>query len=121
MAEPILVVVDDLFFLSKIQQTARQVGVLVEAIEPAQVKERAAKSSAHAVILDLNHRSGTAVEVARDLKGNPDTREVQVMGFLSHVQTGLAASAHEAGCDVVLARSAFAQQLPKLLMKLAGS
>jgi hypothetical protein len=45
---------------------------------------------------------------------------VQVMGFLSHVQTDLAAAAHEAGCDFVLARSAFAQQLPQLLVKLAG-
>jgi CheY-like chemotaxis protein len=118
---PILVVVDDIFFLSKIQQTACQMGLLVEAIEPAKVKERATEISAHSVILDLNHRSGTAIDVARDIKGNPATSHVQVMGFLSHVQTDLAVAAHEAGCDVVLARSAFAQQLPQLLMKLAGT
>jgi len=117
---PILVVVDDIFFLSKIQQTARQVGVPIEAVGPAKARERAAECSAQFVILDLNHRSGSAIDVARDIKGNAATSHVQVLGFLSHIQADLAAAAHEAGCDVVLARSAFSQQLPAILTKLAG-
>jgi CheY-like chemotaxis protein len=120
VAGPILVVVDDLFFLSKIQQSARQVGVPIQAVVPAIAQDRAAEGCAASLILDLNHRSGTAIEVARAIKGNPATSHVQVMGFLSHVQTDLAVAAREAGCDFVLARSAFAQQLPQLLLKLAG-
>ena len=120
MAAPILIVVDDLIFLSKIQQTAQQVGVSIESVAPSKVKERVTETSAHSIILDLNHRSGTAIELARAIKGNPATSHVQVAGFLSHVQTDLAAAAHEAGCDIVLARSAFTQQLPQLLLKLAG-
>ncbi|HEV2352273.1 MAG TPA: response regulator [Terriglobia bacterium] len=120
MAGPILIVVDDLIFLSKIQQTAHQMGVSIEPVGASKIIERAAVVSAHSIILDLNHRSGAAIEVARAIKGNPATSRVQVFGFLSHVQTDLAAAAHEAGCDIVLARSAFAQQLPQLLLKLAG-
>jgi len=117
---PILTVVDDLIFLSKIQETAHQVGVPLEVVDPGKVEARIAEFAVHSVILDLNHRSGKAVEVARAIKANPATRQVQVMGFLSHVQADLAAAAREAGCDVVLARSAFAQQLPQLLLSLAG-
>ncbi|HLY61519.1 MAG TPA: response regulator [Terriglobia bacterium] len=120
MPHPILTLVDDLIFLAKIQQTAKQVGVILESVEPSSVKERATASSAHSIILDLNHRSGAALKVARAIKGDPATSHVRVMGFLSHVQTDLAAAAREAGCDDVLARSTFAQKLPQLLMKLAG-
>lgn len=120
MTGPILTVVDDLIFLSKIQQTAHQVGVPVEAVDPSKVVERITEFLVHSVILDLNHRSGAAVELARAIKANPATRHVQVMGFLSHVQTDLAEAARAAGCDFVLARSAFSQQLPQLLLQLAG-
>jgi CheY-like chemotaxis protein len=120
MTAPILTVVDDLIFLSKIQQTARQVGVPVEVIDPAKVEERVKNSGVHSIILDLNHRSGKSVELARALKSNPDTRPVRVVAFLSHVQTDLAAAARTAGCDMILARSAFTQQLPQLLLQLAG-
>ncbi len=117
---PILTVVDDLIFLSKIQETAHQVGVPLEVVDPGKVEARIAEFDIHSMILDLNHRSGKAVEVARAVKANPATHHVQVMGFLSHVQSDLAAAARDAGCDVVLARSAFVQQLPQLLLSLAG-
>lgn len=120
MTGPILTVVDDLIFLSKIQQTAQQVGVPVKVVEPGKVAECITEFLVHSVILDLNHRSGTAVAVARAIKANPLTSHVQVVGFLSHVQTDLSAEARAAGCDVVMARSAFSQQLPQLMLKLAG-
>jgi CheY-like chemotaxis protein len=117
---PILAVVDDLIFLSKIQQTAQQVGVPVDVLDPAQVEDRIKDFAVRSIIIDLNHRSGKAVEVARAVKANPATRHVRVVGFLSHVQGDLAAAARAAGCDTVLARSAFVQQLPQLLLELAG-
>jgi len=105
MPRPILTLVDDLIFLSKIQQTAKQMGVVLEAVEPSMVRERAAQTSAHSIILDLNHRSGAAIKVARALKGDSATSHVQVVGFLSHVQTDLATAARSralrswAACD----------------------
>ncbi|HKS96909.1 MAG TPA: response regulator [Terriglobia bacterium] len=111
----ILVVVDDLIFLAKIQQTAKLIGVAVEAVSPGQLEARLAQAPPRAVILDLNHRSGSALEVVRKLKSSDTTTAVPVVGFLSHVQGELAVAARAAGCDVVLARSAFTRDLPQLL------
>lgn len=111
----ILAVVEDLLFVSKIQETAKHLGLEVRVIAPERLAEQAAREGVTAVILDLNHRSGRALEAARELKSSPATRHLRAVGFLSHVQGELAAAAREAGCDLVLARSAFTRQLPALL------
>jgi DNA-binding NarL/FixJ family response regulator len=116
----ILTAVEDLIFLSKIRQTARLAGVEIEVVDPQQVRDRLSDSSVRALILDLNHRSGSAVDVIRSLKSDGATSHVRIVGFLSHVQGELAAAARDAGCDMVLARSAFSLQLPQLLRQLAG-
>lgn len=95
-------------------------GVPLEVADPGKVEARVAEFPVHSVILDLNHSSGRSVELARAIKANPATRNVRVLGFLSHVQSELAVAARAAGCDVVLARSAFVQQLPQLLLSLTG-
>lgn len=120
MADRILAVVDDLFFMAKIQQTARQLNVALETVAPGAVASSLAAGGVSAILLDLNHRSGAAVSVLKTLKGDARIRGIPVVGFLSHVQADLAKAAHAAGCDVVLARSAFSQQLPSLLIKLSG-
>jgi CheY-like chemotaxis protein len=119
MAVEILIVVDDIFFLAKIQQTARQLGVAVESVSPDALPERLARDAAAAILLDLNHRSGKAVAAVQSVKNDPATRSIPVVAFLSHVQTDLAQAARAAGCDRVMARSAFSQQLPVLLQELA--
>jgi DNA-binding NarL/FixJ family response regulator len=116
----ILVAVEDLIFLSKIRQTAQLAGVDVEAADPRHVQDRLSDQTVSAAIFDLNDRSGSAVEVIRSLKSDKATRGIQLVGFVSHVQRDLATAAREAGCDIVLARSAFSQQLPQLLRQLAG-
>jgi CheY-like chemotaxis protein len=117
----ILVVVEDLIFLSKISGTARLMGVAVEPVDLQSLEQRVTESPPRAVILDLNHRSGSAVDALRTLKSNPATSGVPVVAFLSHVQTDLAAAARAAGCDVLLARSTFTRELPQLLEKYAGA
>ena len=120
MAETLLAIVDDLFFLSKIQQTAKLLGVRVEPVTPGKLAERAAQAPVRGVILDLNHRSGSALDTLRTIKADAKLGATPVVGFLSHLQTDLAAAAREAGCDLVLARSTFSQKLPELLRDLAG-
>ncbi len=114
----IIVVVQDLFFLSKIQQTAQKLGIAIEVVDLNEAEERARTSPASAVVLDLNHHTGRALELVRALKAHSATRGVPITGFLSHVQEDLAAAARAAGCDRVLARSAMARQLPELLKTL---
>ncbi|MFB3923997.1 MAG: hypothetical protein ACE145_19925 [Terriglobia bacterium] len=116
----ILVIVEDMIFLSKIQQTAAAAGVKVGPAMPDNLVEMLGRGQVSGVIIDLKHASGAALETVRRLKADPSSHPIPVVGFLSHVQAELAAAAREAGCDQVMARSAFAQQLPQLLRKLAG-
>ena len=117
----LIAAVDDLFFLARIRETARQVGVPIETVPTARLeatlKEGLIGDSLKAVVLDLS--SNGAVELIRALKTNPQTRPSWIVGFASHVATGLVAAARAAGCDQVLARSAFTRQLPDLLRSLA--
>jgi DNA-binding NarL/FixJ family response regulator len=117
----ILAVVDDVLFLSKIQQTAQLVGVAMKSARPADLPDRAILDVPSALILDLNHRAGKALEVLRTLKSDLKTKQIAVIGFVSHVQTDLIAAARDAGCDLVLARSAFVSQLPSPLQRFSGS
>lgn len=114
----IIIVVEDLIFLSKIQQTAKLTGVEIEVTPLARLKERLEDTeSISAVIFDLNHRSGLAVDSMREMKTDPRNRGIPAIAFLSHVQAELAAQARDAGCDLLLARSAFTAQLSQILQK----
>ncbi len=119
MAEVIWVLVDDLFFLAKIQQTAKLLGLSIRIADPTKLRDELAGGPPTAVIIDLNHRSGAALEAVRTIRAGI-TSTTPVVGFLSHVQADLSRAAREAGCDSVLARSAFSEQLPKILSRLSA-
>ncbi len=117
----ILAVVDDLLFLAKIRQTAELMGAPLEVIPPSEVEARAREKSVRAILLDLNLRERPATGILQALKGHPSTSSVPVWGFVSHVQGDLIARARAAGCDTILARSAFSRQLSEILEKMRGS
>jgi len=121
MAAPVLLVVEDLFFLARIQQAAQTLGITVTSASPAKLIEAMQETPPAAIIVDLNCRSGSAIEALRTLKSQPSRAPIPVVGFVSHVQTDLIAAARAAGCDQVLARSAFSQQLPQLLSRLSSA
>jgi CheY-like chemotaxis protein len=117
----ILAVVDDLLFLSKIQETAKLLGVVVKSAQPANLPQLAIENVPKALVIDLNHRSGEALEVLRALKSDLKTKDLPVIGFVSHVQSTLVNAARDAGCDFVLARSVFVRELPSLLQRFSMS
>jgi DNA-binding NarL/FixJ family response regulator len=116
----VLAAVDDLFFATRIRETARQFGVPVEIVPAAKfelaLSGRADGDEVTSVIVDLN--STEAIELIRRLKTASRTRDVPILGFVSHVAADRIAEARSAGCDRVMARSAFTQQLPELLRQL---
>lgn len=114
----LIAIVDDLFFAVRIRETARRAGVEIEVLPSARLGDRTALGGIDAVILDLSVSS--ALDVLRALKSAPATASAQVIGFASHVATETIATARAAGCDQVLARSAFVRQLPDLLRTLAA-
>jgi DNA-binding NarL/FixJ family response regulator len=117
----VIAVVDDLFFAVRIRETARQAGVAVDVVGAtkflATLETHAAEGTIEAVILDLN--SVAAIETVRSLKQEARTRSLPLVGFISHVATDVIASARAAGCDQVIARSAFTKQLPEILRSLS--
>ena len=118
MAANIVALVDDLFFLAKIQETAKVVGATVVKVDTTRGSAAIAEAQPEAIILDLGSRSLPAVDWIRTLKADPATRAIPIIGFVSHVQEQIIADARAAGCDSVMARSAFTQQLPNLLRSL---
>jgi PleD family two-component response regulator len=113
---PVLAAVDDLFFWSKIESVARNLGVAMSrSVDPSDLELRLAESTPRLILIDLNSRTFPPFETIARLKGDPRLRETQIVGFFSHVQVELVQRAKEAGCDLVLPRSAFSARLPQIL------
>jgi CheY-like chemotaxis protein len=111
--------VDDLFFQAKIQETARKLNVKVEFVKSEQdfldrIKLNGEEKPS-LIIFDLNTSSVKPLSLIPKLKSK--LKKTSVIGFLSHVQGDLKQKAHEVGCDMVLPRSAFSQNLPQLLRR----
>ena len=112
----VLGAVEDLLFKSKISETASTLGI--EAAFPRSPKkllDALRESPPDLLVLDLNSARFEPLTLLREVKSEEATRNVSTVGFLSHVQKDLAVAAREAGCDRVVARSAFTRDLPKIL------
>lgn len=113
----ILVAVDDLFFLAKIRETARQLKVNIDlAKTDHELLEKVATPPA-AIILDLNSSALKPIPTIGKIRHNPELKKTPLIGFLNHLQADLKLKAQEAGCDLVMPRSAFSQNLPGLLRR----
>jgi CheY-like chemotaxis protein len=112
--------IDDLFFLAKIQEVARKLGIKVEfAKAEKEVIDRLTSDEEEKpslIIFDLNNVNAKPLTVIPKLKSKLK-KQTSIVGFLSHVQGDLKVKAQEAGCDMVVPRSAFSQNLPALLRR----
>jgi PleD family two-component response regulator len=116
----VLAAVSDLFFSVKLTEAAKRAGMSLEFIkEPDALLERAGERPS-LIIFDLNLESIDPVGLIARLKASPDTRSISLIGYLSHIQGELKQRAQEAGCDMVLARSAFSQNMPLIFKRHAG-
>ncbi|HUJ49990.1 MAG TPA: hypothetical protein VLW25_07310 [Bryobacteraceae bacterium] len=117
----ILAVVDDLLFTVKISDAAKRVGLDVEFLKSEHdVLEKAAHEKPLLIILDLNANSVEPLKLISKLKAHGDLKKISLIGYLSHVQGELKQQAHEAGANIVMARSAFSQNLQQILKRHAG-
>jgi CheY-like chemotaxis protein len=115
-----IALIDDLFFLAKVHETAKHTGVTLEtAANGEQLLKAAAASPSALILVDLNARKGAleAVEHLCAANGAADGQAKlrRVIAFLSHVQTDLAERARAAGCQDVMPRSKFTQNLAEIL------
>lgn len=108
----VVALMDDLFFQMKLAETAKHVGVEVKVAANGDALIRLMESKPKLVIVDLNARSQPLQTIE---KLRRTSKDIRVVAFLSHVQTELAAQARAAGCDEVLPRSSFTQNLAAIL------
>ena len=109
-------IVDDMFFASKIRGAAEAAGRQVDRLRSReQIENDAAANPPQLIILDLNSDRLDPIEIIALLKSRPELSPVPVIGFLSHVEVELKRRAEEAGCDYVLPRSLFTQRLSDIV------
>ena len=116
----VLAVVDDLLFTVKISDAAKRVGLEAQFVKSEQDLLDKAQEKPLLIILDLNSTSVQPLNLISKLKGNGDLKNISLIGFLSHVQGELKQKAQEAGANMVMARSAFSQNLQQILKRHAG-
>jgi CheY-like chemotaxis protein len=112
--------VNDLFFSVKITDAAKRSGMELEFVKDQEAVIEKARSKPSLIILDLNFDAVAPLDLIGRLKQTSDTRGISLIGYLSHIQGELKQQAQEAGCDMVLARSAFSQNMSQIFKRHAG-
>jgi PleD family two-component response regulator len=117
----ILAVVEDLLFTVKISDAAKRAGLEVEFVKSERdVIEKATSEKPLLIILDLNFSAVQPLKLISKVKSNGEMKQISVIGYLSHVQGELKQQAQEAGANIVMARSAFSQNLQQILKRHSG-
>jgi CheY-like chemotaxis protein len=113
--EKICLIVDDMFFASKINAAAAAAGREIERLRTQEQLEQLRTAPPLLVIVDLKAERLDPLQAIAFLKSRDELRAVPVVAFTSHVQTETIRRAQAAGCDVVLPHSAFTQLLPEIV------
>ncbi|MBB6146964.1 CheY-like chemotaxis protein [Silvibacterium bohemicum] len=114
--------IEDLFVLAKIQETARKLGIKVGFVKAekdivAKLAEGAEQDRPSLIVFDLNNANAKPLTLIPKIRTKLKKGKTSIIGFLSHIQGDLKVKAVEAGCDVVMPRSSFSQNLPNLLRR----
>lgn len=113
--------VEDLFITAKVQETARKLGVKVAFIKNekdaiAELTSGDEPNRPSLIVFDLNNANAKPLTLIPKLKTKLK-KSASIIGFLSMIQGDLKAKAMEAGCDTVMPKAAFSQNLPNLLRR----
>jgi CheY-like chemotaxis protein len=108
---PVYVLCDDLLFTSRITSTARALNLESKSARSVeQLIELSRQQAPGCIILDLANPGLQIENLIAQLRGECP-RLPRVIAFGSHVDTASLQAARAAGCDVVLPRSKFSEQL----------
>ena len=114
----VLVVVDDLFFVSKIQTTLRHLGMAVQVhTSPQALGEYLRTTTPALVVIDLTLRVAAAVDLIGTVRAEPSARTVPILAFGPHVAVDAQQQALQAGATHVVAKSEFSRHLPDLIRR----
>ena len=108
----ILYITTDLFFSSRVGSLARDRGLAIEVVAPLAAAQKI-NTELQLVLIDLTQRSldvALLVETVRE-KASSAT----IIAYGPHVDQAALSAAQDAGCDEVMPRSQFDQQLVSIL------
>lgn len=116
-----LLLSEDLLFVSKITGTATACGLKIAVVRAAaDLVAQVEQVHPACVLLDLHHPGLDIAALVKALHDQP-SRPV-IVGYGSHVDVATLKQARDAGCDLVLPRSKFVEELPTALSRwFAGS
>ncbi len=110
----ILLFVPDLFFSTKIEDTARRLGYRVESVDANADFDAALAAKQPSLVLLTFERNG---DVWEHLASSAHRAGFKVLAFGSHTNVAAFKRAKELGCDAVVANSRLNAELPGLLSK----
>jgi DNA-binding NarL/FixJ family response regulator len=108
----VVALMDDIFFQMKVAETAKHLGIEFKVAANTDALLGLLEPRPQLVIVDLNAGSQPIDAI---LKLRAASKDIRVVAFLSHVQRELAEQARNAGCDEVMPRSSFTQNLAEIL------
>jgi len=114
----IFALVDDIFFQSKMMETAKQVSAEMKSFAAGDtLLAELERQKPKLVVVDLNARQSPMETIAaiRAREAN-----IRIVAFFSHVQTELANRARQAGCTEVMPRSKFTRDLATIFLQAKG-
>ncbi|HJU69893.1 MAG TPA: response regulator [Gemmatimonadaceae bacterium] len=117
---PILVIISDLIFRSKIDEEARRAGVPLRiAKSPEQLDRHLGNATPAVVLMDLEMEGLDTPGMLSRLRANPAASKIPVIGFAGHTNVEVIHAARAEGVQV-MARSAFVAQLPAMMERIAA-
>jgi CheY-like chemotaxis protein len=110
-----LLLSDDLMFASRITGTARSLGLTVKPVRSVDVLENLSRQEPpRCVIVDLANPGLSVPDLIQHLRETCSPMP-RIVAYGSHVDAAGLKAARDAGCDIVLPRSALVEQLPHKL------
>src|SRR5215475_9524925 len=115
----ILVVVDDLFFLTKIQTTLKHLGLTAQVLTQRAAIQAYVEAAVTPVlvVVDLTLQTDEAVAVISAIRATDSGVPMTILAFGAHVAVETQRQALQAGADRVVAKSTFSNRLPDLIQE----
>ncbi|MCC7173898.1 MAG: response regulator [Bryobacterales bacterium] len=117
----VLALVADLLFTVKIADAAKRAGMQAEFVKSEKALFEKVDPHLALIILDLNFAGVQPLKLIGKLRDKAELKKVSLLAYVSHVDGELKQKAHDLGCHMVMARSAFSQNLPMILRRHAGT
>lgn len=112
----VLLLIDDLIFVSKVSIAAREAGVDTRVITRTDFDDiEKLVGPADLILVDLNAEQLNPVEFIRTVSELPTVRDTRIVCYVAHIDKELIEEAERYEGVTVLPRSQFVEQLPGIL------